>query len=92
MTRQEFFEKYGSVKVKFTDYYEKNFLIAEIYIFTYIAILPNGNVLTCFCAGDSGDIHRHTVSVDNDETVDSLQPHEGHVYLAGEKIEGFYDY
>ena len=84
MTRQEFYEKYGSVKVKFSRYYK--------YTFTYEATLPDGNQLTCEYGRNSEDIYRHEVVADCEETVSSLQPHEGGVYQDGKEVEGFYDY
>ena len=84
MTRQEFYEKYGSVKVKFSSYYK--------YKFNYMATLPDGKVLTCRYGGDSHDIYRHEVNVNSEETVNSLQPYEGVVIQDGKEVEGFYDY
>lgn len=84
MTRQEFYDKYGNVKVRFASYYK--------YTFTYEVTLPDGKRLTCGYGGNSDDIYRHEVDVDCEETVSSLQPHEGAVYQDGNKIEGFYDY
>lgn len=84
MTRQEFYDKYGSVKVKFSNYYK--------YTFTYEAMLPDGSRLTCGYGGNSGDIYRHEVGADSEEDVRNLQPYEGAVYKDGKEIEGFYDY
>lgn len=84
MTRQEFYEKYGSVKVKFSNYYK--------YKFKYVATLPDGKLLVCGYGGDSDDIYRHEVHVDSEETVSSLQPYEGTIYQDGKEVEGFYDY
>lgn len=86
MTRQEFYEKYGDVKVKFCHYYK--------YTFTYSATLPDGNKLACMVGGDSADIYRHEVGVYNECTVISLQPYEGHIYSGVAEVEsfGFYDY
>ena len=85
MTREEFYEKYGDVKVKFSSYYK--------YTFTYEATLPDGNRLTCGYGGDHDDIYRHDVSADWEETVSGLEPHEGSVYNPqGNVIESFYDY
>lgn len=83
MTRQEFYDKYGAVKVKFSSYYK--------YTFTYTATLPDGNRLTCGYGGNSDDIYRHEVGVDSEETVSSLQPHTGAVYQDGKEVEWFYD-
>lgn len=84
MKRQEFYEKYGSVKVKISSYYK--------YKFTYVATLPDGKWLVCRYGGNSDDIYRHEVNVNSEETVSSLQPYEGAVYQDGKYIEGFYDY
>lgn len=84
MTRQEFYEKYGGVKVTFSSYYK--------FTFTYAAKLPDGSRLTCGYGGNSADIYRHEVGTDNEETVSSLQPYEGCVYQDGKEVEGFYDY
>lgn len=84
MTRQEFYDKYGKVKVKFSGYTK--------YVFTYTATLPDGNQLTCGYGGNSEDIYRHEVAANCEETVSSLQPSEGGVYQDGKEVEGFYDY
>lgn len=84
MTRQEFYEKYGDVKVKFSSYYK--------YTFTYKATLPDGKLLTCGYGGNSDDIYRHEVGADCEESVISLQPHEGSVYQDGKEVDSFYDY
>ena len=85
MTRAEFYEKYGNVRVKFSSYYK--------YTFTYEATLPDGNRLTCGYGGNHDDIYRHDVSADWGETVGSLQPYKGSVYdWIGYEIESFYDY
>lgn len=84
MTRQEFYEKYGSVKVKFSSYYK--------YKFTYVATLPDGKRLVCGYGGDSSQIYRHEVNVNSEETVSSLQPYEGTIYQDDKEVEWFYDY
>ena len=84
MTRQEFYDKYGDVKVKFSSYYK--------FTFTYAATLPDGKRLTCGCGGNSADIYRDEVYANNEYTVAELQPHEGGVYQDGKEVEGFYDY
>lgn len=84
MTRQEFYDKYGSVKVKFSSYYK--------YTFTYAATLPDGSRITCGFGGNSDDIYRESVNADSEYTVAELQPHVGSVYQDGNEVEGFYDY
>lgn len=86
MTRQEFYDKYGDVKVKFLSYYK--------FTFTYVAYLLNGNCLMCKYGGNSSNIYKHEVriDVDNEESIYCLQPYEGSVFKDGKRIEGFYDY
>ncbi len=84
MTRADFYAKYGGIKVAFSSYYK--------YTFTYSAVLPDGKRLTVGYGGNSAEIYRHEVAVNDAETVDSLQPYTGAVYEAGKEIEGFYDY
>lgn len=84
MTRQEFYEKYGNVEVRFSSYYK--------YTFTYAADLPDGKHLTCGCGGDQEAIYCLTVFADGAGTVSGLRPFEGGVYENGIEIEGFYDY
>ena len=84
MTRSEFYAKYGSVEVVFSSYYK--------YTFTYKATLPDGSVLTCGYGGDSGSIYRHSVEAHNKETVATLLPYMGSIYLNGQEVEGFYDF
>ena len=85
MTRAEFYEKYGNVKVKFSSYYK--------YTFTYSASLPDGNKLKCGYGGNCEDIYRESVSATDEETVINLQPYQGIVCDSeGNTIESFYDY
>ena len=85
MTKKEFYEKYGDVKVKFSSYWK--------YTFTYKATLPDGSRLTCGVGGNHDDIYRHDVSVDFEEVVSELEPYMGSVYNSqGVEIESFYDY
>jgi hypothetical protein len=81
MTKDEFYKKYGSIKVKFLGYFK--------YTFTYEAELPDGKRLTCDYGGNADDIYRHEVSADFEETVSGLQPHECSVYENGKYVEGF---
>jgi len=86
MTREEFYEKYGDVEVKFDSYYK--------YTFSYRGITPDGNVITCEYGGNIDDIYRHDVSRDGVETVRNLYPYAGNVYVNGNgiEIESFYDF
>ena len=84
MTREEFYAKYGEVKVKFSNYYK--------YTFVYRAELPDGKILTCGYGGDSGQIYRYEVSDGVEETIVALQPYMGRVSENGVEVESFYDY
>jgi hypothetical protein len=84
MTRNEFIEKYGDVKVAFAHYWK--------YTFTYTAILPTGEKLTVSYGGNGDDIYRHAVTAGAEETVRGLYPHEGAVFQGNTQVEGFCDY
>ena len=84
MTREDFYAKYGDVKVKFLSYYK--------FVFSYSAHLPDGKLLTCNYGACCDEIYKHEVDAGAEETVGSLQPYAGSVYENGKEIEGFYDY
>lgn len=84
MTREEFYARYGDVELTFSSYYK--------YTFTYTATLPDGRYLEVLCGGNSDDIYLSKVHYCSVETVLSLQPYSGCVYLGAEKMESFYDY
>ena len=85
MTKEEFIEKYGEVKVKFSSYYK--------YTFNYIGTLPDGNVISVDCGGNADDIYRYEVVPDMEETISSIDPYAGSVRDKDYKvIDQFYDY
>jgi len=85
MAREEFIEKYGDVKVKFSDYYK--------YTFNYTGSLPDGSKISIGYGGNYSDIYRHEVVSDKEETVLSVYPYTGVVLDAnGQVIDEFYDY
>lgn len=85
MTREEFYEKYGDVKVKFSSYYK--------YTFTYTGNLPDGGRISVNWGGNSDDIYRFDVDADSEETISILYPYAGTVYdKDGKVIDEFYDY
>ena len=85
MTHEEFYEKYGDVKVKFSGYYK--------YTFTYTGELPDGGRISVEYGGNADDIYRHDVSADCEETVESIEAFCGTAYDAnGDVVDGFYDY
>ena len=61
LTRAQFEEKYGQVRVKFSSYYK--------YVFTFKAELPNGDMLYVSVGGDSSDIYRLEVTADTTQAV-----------------------
>ena len=84
MTKQEFVDKYGDVKVRFSRYYK--------YVFTFRADLGDGKTLTCDIGGGADDIYKVEVVPDCDETVAGLDPLAGSVWKDHKQIEGYYDY
>lgn len=84
MTKEEFFEKYGDVTVKFSSYCK--------YTFYYTAELPDGSNITCDVGGSAEDIYRYQVNADDEMTINWLEPFSGVVTKDGNEIESFYDY
>ena len=84
MTRQEFYEKYGEVIVKYSSYYK--------YSFTYKATLPDGSLLTCEYGGNSDEIYRFDSCADHELTLEKLEPFAGSVYKDKIVVDEFYDY
>jgi hypothetical protein len=83
MTREEFYIKYGEVKVKFYSYYK--------YTFNYKADLPNGAVLFCSFGGDIDSIYKQEVFPDKLVSVNILAPYEGKIIKDDCTIESFDD-
>lgn len=84
LTKDQFIEKYGDVLVEFFRYYK--------YTFTYKGTLPDGSIITVDVGGDSAEIYRHEAVPGLKETIRSLGPYAGSVYLGGEEIESFHDF
>ncbi|QGT54414.1 hypothetical protein b3_0170 [Synechococcus phage B3] len=85
MTKDEFYEKYGQVKVKFSSYYK--------YTFTFEGTLDAGGRIVVESGGCSDDIYKFEVVSDSEETVASVFPYAGTIYGKDNKeIESFYDY
>jgi len=64
MTRKEFYEKYGDVKVKFSSYYK--------YTFTYTGTLPDGGRISVDYGANADDIYRFEVGADCEEIIKFL--------------------
>ncbi len=85
MTLDEFYEKYGDVKVVFDSYYK--------YSFTYTGKTPEGHSISVIYGGDSDAIYRHDVSCGCEQSISSLMPYAGTVYDEEKnKIDDFYDF
>lgn len=85
MTEEEFIEKYGDVKVKFSSYWK--------YTFNYTGSLPDGCKISVGYGGNADDIYRYEVVPDHEETVSSIYPYFGRVRdKDGKVIDEFYDY
>ena len=77
MTRQEFYDKYKEVDFTFKSYYKYTFNFVGEY---------EGKTVTIGVGGGTDDIYRFEVIVGCNESIESLQPHEG---VCGE--DSFYD-
>ncbi len=85
MTKNEFIEKYGDVKVKFSYYYK--------YTFNYIGSLPDGSKISVGYGGNADEIYKYEVVSNTEETVSNVDPYTGAVLNAnGQLIDEFYDY
>jgi hypothetical protein len=85
MTRKEFYEKYGDVKVKFSSYYK--------YTFTYTGNLPDGGRISVDYGANADDIYRFEVGANYEETISLLEPYAGTAYdKDGKQVDEFYDY
>ena len=74
MNREEFFEKYGDVKVKFSSYYKYSFKFSneELNIIIYLG-------------GTSEDIYRFEVKANKEYAITELDPISA--YVDNQKIE-----
>ena len=64
MTKDEIFEKYGAVKLKFTYYYK--------YRFTFVGHTEDGEKVLASIGGDSGDIYRLDIDANAVETINTI--------------------
>ena len=84
MTREEFYKKYGDVKVTFSSYYK--------YTFTYSGVLPDGRTISVDTGGDASEIYHDSVICGTEETINSLYPYAGRVHDDKQETDSFYDY
>ena len=83
MEGYEFIEKYGGIKVEFKSYYK--------YVFTYTGELQDGAIIEICVGGDTSEIYRHNVEINEQLTVNSLFPIRGFVTKNGIVIDDFDD-
>lgn len=83
---QEFVEKYGECKVKFSSYYK--------YSFTFSGTDLEGNRIDCSVGGNHDDIYRLSVSVGEECYIRDLEPYYARVRNKDteELIVDIYDY
>ena len=87
MTENEFYAKYGNVKVKFSSYYK--------YTFYFVGFTDDGNRVVVEMGGNSDEIYRESVVADEEFPVHSLAPYAGTVYEGNNNIkviDSFYNY
>ena len=84
MESSEFIKKYGEIKVEFKSYYK--------YVFTYTRELEEGAIIEICVGGDSDEIYRHSVEINEQLTVNSLGANRGLVTKNGIVIDDFDDY
>ena len=84
MTRDEFYEKYGNVIVRFSHYYK--------YTFSFSTELPNGLIVIVHYGGNAEQIYRFAVGKDIEIAVRDVEPYAGEVFDGTAKVDEFYDY
>lgn len=83
MTREEFYEKYGTAVVKFESYYKAVFVFAGEY---------EGGKISVEVGGSLDDIYRLDVANGYEETVAGLEPFSGSYVKSDKEVDSFYDY
>lgn len=84
LTAEQFYEKYGDVRVKFHSYYN--------YTFTFTGITHEGNSLICRCGGEPNSIYGFEIIANREEYTAFLEPDRATVYDYdyNDVIETFY--
>ena len=62
LSKEEVFEKYGKVPLKFSSYYK--------YVFDFTGEAEDGAVIYYAEGGESGDIYRHEVTPESVRTIE----------------------
>lgn len=84
MNLEQIKEQYGSVKLKFNSYYK--------YSFSFKGKTEDGEEVYVSVGGSADDIYRLEVSVEEEETIDSLCPNYIEVTKDGKEIIAWYDW
>lgn len=87
LTKSEFMKRYGHINVKFSHYNK--------FVFTYTnpRIASTGGRIEVNVGGNSEEIYREEVSVNEIMNVISLEPFSANVYdVDGNIVDEFYDY
>lgn len=85
LTRDELYEQYGAIVVKFSSYYK--------YTFTFSGSLPDGGRITVGYGADHDAIYRYELTPEKEQTVEQVWPYTATVYDAeGNEVASFYDY
>lgn len=66
MTKEQIYEKYGDVKLKFSSYYK--------FSFGFTGTTEDGESVYASIGGDSDEIYRLDVDADKEETIKTLEP------------------
>jgi hypothetical protein len=72
ITKSDFIQRYGHIKVKFSSYYA--------YEFTFAGITDDGNLIEVQCGGNIDDIYQMDVVSNYEERIQDLNPFLGYVY------------
>lgn len=72
MTQEQFYSKYGDVKVKFAGYYK--------FTFRFVGILENGNKISCFVGGNAESIYKFAVNTDSIIAIKALAPYGANIF------------
>ena len=78
MTLEQVKEKYGNVKLKFSDYYK--------YSFNFTGTAPDGEHVYASIGGGTCDLYRCEVRADEEETIATLSPNYLAIVKDGETI------
>jgi hypothetical protein len=84
LSKEEFFEKYGNIKLEFdSPYYYKDTLL-------FRGAFSDGGIL--YCAVNKYDVYNNSKDLNRKKTVTSIKPFRGDLYKNGELIEYFEDF